>query len=119
MESLDRRSFVKTAALGAAATAVATAVAAGAQTALADPTVTAPEGSAANAGVSVAAAAPAWLGEEPVVDPADIAATYDCDILVVGAGCAGSAAAATAAELGLSCICVERAACVPETREYL
>ena len=89
MESLDRRSFVKTAALGTAATAAAAAVA-GAETALADPTVTAPEGSVANAGVSVVSTAPAWLGEEPTIDPADIAATYDCDILVVGAGCAGS-----------------------------
>lgn len=116
MESLNRRSFVKTAALGTAAAALA---ATGAQSAFADPTVIAPEGFAANAGVSVAGTVPGWLGEEPVVDPADIAATYDCDILVVGAGCAGSAAAATAAELGLSCICVERAAGVPETREYL
>ena len=121
---MDRRSFVTGSALGLAGIAASGAIAG---VALADEaaaeapvaTAVAAEGAPANAGVSIADAAPAWLGAEPEVDAADITATYDCDILVVGAGCAGSAAAATAAELGLNCITVERAACVPETREYL
>ena len=113
---MDRRSFVKTSALGLAA---ASAVAGAASTALADPTVTAAEGAAASAGAGVADVTPAWLGTEPVIDPAAITAVYSTDILVVGAGCAGSAAVATAAEMGLNCVCIERAAGVPETREYL
>lgn len=110
---MNRRSFVKGSALGLAGIAASGAVAGSALAA------TSADGAVANAGVSVSSSTPSWLGEEPTVDPSDITATYDCDILVVGAGCAGSAAAATAAELGLSCICVERAACPPETREYL
>lgn len=42
-----------------------------------------------------------WLGEEPQVDEAQIAETWDTDILIVGAGNAGMAAAAFAAENGL------------------
>lgn len=113
---MDRRSFVKGSALGMAAVAASGALTAGA---LAEETSVAAPGSVANAGTSVPASIPAWLGKEPAVDAADIAAVYECDILVVGAGCAGSSAAATAAELGLSCICVEQGATVPETREYL
>ena len=122
---MDRRSFVTGSALGLAGIAASGAIAG---VALADEaaateapvaTATAAEGALAGTGVSIPDAAPAWLGAEPEVDAADITATYDCDILVVGAGCAGSAAAATAAELGLNCITVERASCVPETREYL
>ena len=109
---MDRRSFVKGSALGLAGLAAGTGVA------LADDGVIHTEGVTAGAGVSTQAS-PAWLGEEPDLDESQISATYDTDILIVGAGCAGSAAAATATELGLNCILVERAACVPETREYL
>jgi hypothetical protein len=41
---------------------------------------------------------PAWLGEVPQIT--DIAGTEECDILVIGAGNAGSTAALHAAELG-------------------
>ena len=122
---MDRRSFVTGSALGLAGIAASGAIAGvalaeeAAATEAPAATATAAEGALASAGVSIPDAAPAWLGAEPEVADADITATYDCDILVVGAGCAGSAAAATAAELGLNCITVERAACVPETREYL
>ena len=114
---MNRRSFVKGSALGLAAVAASSAVAANA---LADETEAA-TATAEGAPTEVAAspAAPSWLGEEPSIDPASISATYETDILIVGMGCSGSAAAATAAELGLNCICVERGAGVPETREYL
>ena len=103
---MDRRTFVKGAALGAVATASAAVVPA----ALADPTVTALEGSVAGAGAAIPTDVPAWLGAEPTIADADITAAYDTDILIVGAGCAGSAAAATAAELGLNFLLVERGA---------
>src|SRR5699024_623535 len=41
-----------------------------------------------------------WLGEEPVVDEADITETVECEVLVVGAGSSGCFAAAAAAEAG-------------------
>ena len=124
---MDRRSFVAGSALGlagiaASASLAGAALADAAESSEADAavaTVTSAEGAQPGAGISTPEAAPSWLGEEPQIAESDIAAAYDCDILVIGAGCAGSAAAATAAELGLNCICVERAACVPETREYL
>ena len=83
-----------------------------------DPIDFTPEGEAVPT-TRVVPDASAWLGEEPEVAEADVVATYDTDILIVGAGCAGSAAAATAAEMGLHAIVVERGASVPETREYL
>lgn len=41
---------------------------------------------------------PAWLGDAPAI--ADIAATQECDVLVIGAGNAGSVAALKAQEMG-------------------
>ncbi len=102
---MNRRTFVTSSALGLAAVAATGAIAG---TAVAD------EATGASA-----ASNPDWLGEEPQVADGDIAATYDCDLLIVGAGCAGLAAAATAAELGLNFILCDKAAVVPETREYL
>lgn len=113
---MNRRSFVKGSALGLAGIAAAGAVAG---VALAEETTGADAISNKEATPTTEPAVPSWLGEEPSIDPASIAATYNTDILIAGMGCAGSAAAATAAELGLNCICVERGAGVPETREYL
>jgi uncharacterized protein with FMN-binding domain len=106
---MDRRTFVTGSTLGLAGAALAGSLG----------TAALANEAAEEIDAAPASGTPAWLGEEPQIDPAAITATYDCDILVVGAGCAGSAAAATAAELGLNCICIERADCVPETREYL
>ena len=93
-------------------------------------------GAAALAGVGLAATAvlsgdaqaeealaavdvPAWLGQEPEVAADEMVRTEACDILIVGAGCAGLAAAATASDMGLNFICCDKAEVVPETREYL
>ncbi len=129
--SINRRSFVRGSALGIGALAVG-AVATPALAA--DEKQTGDDAGSSQADSSRAAAsgdaretvqsvpetdAPAWLGREPEVSPADIVATYRTDILIVGAGAAGSAAAATASELGIHCILVERGASVPETREYM
>lgn len=48
---------------------------------------------------------PAWLGDAPEIT--DIAGTQDCDVLVIGAGNAGSVAALRAAELGANVILAE------------
>lgn len=103
--SINRRTFVRSSALGLAAV---TASGLGTGVVLAD--------EVAPAAVS---AQPEWLGEEPAIDGGDIVASYDCDLLIVGAGCAGLAAAATAAEMGLNFILCDKALVVPETREYL
>ena len=49
---------------------------------------------------------PAWLGDEPqLADKVEY--TKDCEVLVIGAGQAGTAAALRCAEEGLNTICCE------------
>lgn len=48
-----------------------------------------------------------WLGEEPAIEDADLAGTQDADIIVCGAGHAGTACARRAAELGAKVIVLE------------
>ena len=50
-----------------------------------------------------------WLGEEPLVNEADIVAEESTDLLIIGAGNAGMVAAATASDLGLDFIVAEKA----------
>ena len=49
-----------------------------------------------------------WLGEEPTVDEASIAAEETCEMLIIGAGNAGMMAAGTAADLGVDFIVAEK-----------
>ena len=56
---------------------------------------------------------PAWLGDEPqLADKVEY--TKDCEVLVIGSGQAGTAAALRCAEEGLNTICCE----VPRQPEY-
>lgn len=59
-----------------------------------------------------------WLGEEPVVDDADVKETIDTDILIVGAGNAGMMAAVYAAKQGLDFRVIEQNAVVQDTRHW-
>ena len=59
-----------------------------------------------------------WLGSEPVIDEAEIAETWDTDILIVGAGNGGMAAAAFAAQNGLNFRIIERNPVVCDTRHF-
>ena len=52
--------------------------------------------------------APAWLGEEPEVNEADVAEVIDTEVLVVGAGTAGVFAACSAVEEGAKTILIEK-----------
>jgi succinate dehydrogenase/fumarate reductase flavoprotein subunit/uncharacterized protein with FMN-binding domain len=54
------------------------------------------------------AAADDWLGEEPEIAESEIKQTVECEVLVVGAGCSGSFAAASAVEQGAKTILIER-----------
>ena len=101
---LSRRNFLA----GAAATA-AVAGAAASMTA-------APQAASAKAPVEDATS---WLGEAPEVAESDIVDTRDCELLIVGAGNAGMAAAASAAELGMNFIVAEKGAMVGQTRHWL
>ena len=49
-----------------------------------------------------------WLGSAPVIDDSQVVATYDCDVVVIGAGTAGLFAACAAAEEGANTILVEK-----------
>lgn len=100
--TVNRRSFVKGAALGGAAVATAAALPA-----------------AALAEDAPAADAPAWLGAEPEVAAADIVRTEQTTLLVIGAGTSGLACAATAADMGLDFILAEKLPVISESREYL
>lgn len=57
-----------------------------------------------------------WLGVEPEIGT--INSTQETDFLIIGAGAAGLAAAATAAECGLDFMICEKSGTVQETREY-
>ena len=121
---MNRRSFVTGSAFGALGLA-STGMLAG--TAFADQAAAASKGSAAplaagtaDSTVASTSGNPEWLGEEPQVDTADIVATYQCDILIVGgAGNGGLPAAATASDMGLNFIACDKALSVTESREYL
>ena len=117
---MDRRSFVKGSALGAAAVAAASVVpAALAEEAApeAEAEEAAPEAAAAPA-ASASATTPAWLGAEPEVAEADIVETKETTLLIIGAGTSGLACAATAADMGLDFFLAEKLPVISESREY-
>lgn len=93
---ITRRDMIKDAGLAAAGVAAAGALAggaAGASQAAADEAATAEDTD--------------WLGEAPAIDDADVKETLDCEVLVVGAGQAGSAAASFAAAGGADVLWIE------------
>ena len=101
--NLTRRGFV-------AGTAAAGLVAAGASAALAD-TATNDAAAASEcwpANGAIVGTTPDWLGPEPEIADADIKATYDTDILVIGCGTGGMFAVAAAAEEGAKVIGIDR-----------
>ena len=106
-QGLTRRSFLGIGAMAAAGSMAALTGCAPQQSApLAD------TGAAATEGV------PAWLGVEPDIAEGDLVSTQDTGLLIIGAGCAGLAAAATAADLGLDFMLCDKNTVVQDTREY-
>ncbi len=59
-----------------------------------------------------------WLGQEPDIDDASIAETWDTDILIVGAGNGGMCAAAYAAQNKLNFRIIEQNSVVQDTRHW-
>ena len=60
-----------------------------------------------------------WLGAAPEIAESDIVETRECELLIVGAGNAGMAAAASAAELGMDFLVAEKGSVVGATRHWL
>ena len=98
-ETVTRRSFVSGAA-GLAAAGVAAAAAGSAMAAE-------PAASAAADGTTGTGKLP-WLGEEPKISDADVEKEIDVDVIVVGAGLAGTVATRSAAEEGASVAVFEK-----------
>ena len=59
-----------------------------------------------------------WLGSAPEIAEGDIVATKSTELLIVGAGNGGMAAAATAADLGLDFTICEKTGSVQKTRHW-
>ncbi len=59
-----------------------------------------------------------WLGSAPEIAESDIVETRDCDLLIVGAGNGGMAAAAYAADQGVDFIICEKGETVGATRHW-
>lgn len=59
-----------------------------------------------------------WLGSAPEIAEGDIVETRDCDLLIVGAGNGGMAAAAYAADQGIDFIICEKGETVGATRHW-
>lgn len=64
-------------------------------------------------------AAPEWLGTAPEITEESIVEEVSTDILIVGAGNVGMAAAATAAEMGLDFVLCEKFDTVQDTRHWV
>ena len=61
---------------------------------------------------------PDWLGDAPVIADADIAETWNTDLLIVGAGNGGMVAASNAADLGLDFRVIEQMSIVADSRDF-
>ena len=102
-QNLSRRTFVA----GTAAAGIAVGAAGAANALAAEAGAEAAEvGWPANG--AIVGTAPDWLGEEPQIADADVVATYDTDILVIGCGTGGMFAIAAAAEEGAKVIGIDR-----------
>ena len=109
---MNRRNFIT----GAVATGAVAALGLAGCASKASEETAAPAGNAAGSAANGAGAAdasaassnPAWLGEPPAITDADCTETYDCEVLVVGAGCSGLVAANFAAMEGADTILIEK-----------
>lgn len=99
---ISRRNFLAGAA-GISALAAAGLAGCAPQTASGNGSETASSESSATA-----AASEDWLGTAPEIAESDIVETRETDILIVGAGMSGMAAAATAADMGANFIVVDK-----------
>ena len=100
--AFDRRTFIKGAGSAALAAGTLSGIA-----------------FAEEATAPAAPVAPSWLGAEPEVAEADITDTKETTLLIVGAGTAGLACAATALDMGLDFFLAEKLPVISGSREYM
>ncbi len=112
-QGLTRRSFL---AGLAGAGALATAGLAGCAPRSASEASKESAASPESAGAASASGNPGWLGDEPAIDGVD--ETRETDLLIVGAGNGGMAAAAYAADLGMDFVICEKGEVVGATRHW-
>lgn len=62
---------------------------------------------------------PSWIGADPEILDEEVVEKIECEVLIVGAGNAGMAAAATAANAGLDFVVCEKGHVVAESRHWL
>lgn len=110
-QGVSRRSFLRGAALAGVGAAAATMFAGcspakGSTEADADSLPA--DGGSAQGGTAGSSGNPAWLGEKPTVDEADVVRTIDTQLLVIGGGESGVPAARRAAELGMKVVVMEK-----------
>ena len=98
-QAMSRRNFLTAAAGTAAVATVASSVA------------------LADEAADTQATNPAWLGEEP--EDGDITDTKECELLIIGAGNGGMAAAATAADLGVDFLVADAFDTPNDTRHWI
>ena len=115
-QGLSRRSFLT----GAAATGALAAfgLAGCAPQGKQDATADAAEPANAAGSDANASAADDWLGSAPDFAANDIKETKQTDLLIIGAGNGGMAAAATAADLGIDFMLCEKSGSVQRTRHW-
>lgn len=111
IDGMSRRGF-----LGAAAGVGALAVAGLAG--CAPKTASEAPAASADAASSTAQGTADWLGEAPEIAASDIAETKETDLLIIGAGNGGMAAAATAADLGLDFMLCEKTGSIQRSRHW-
>lgn len=117
-EGLSRRSFLTagSAVLGTAVLGSMVGCASGTEANAKDDTGT--EGAVGAEGAATSPDPRYWLGAEPEVAESSIIETKDTDLLIIGAGNGGLAAAATAADLGLDFIIAEASIEPAKTRSW-
>lgn len=111
-KQVSRRDFLKSAAAGAVGLAAAGVLGACSRDAgSADATTTAEAVSTTPAETMAdeeTAGKADWLGVEPEIAEADVVATYDAEVIVVGSGTSGTFAACAAVEEGAKTILIEK-----------
>ncbi len=103
-KGVSRRSFLKGAAL-AGVGAAATSMIAGCAPQASEDAKNAEDLAATG---TTASGNPAWLGDAPVIDEADVVRTIDTELLVIGGGESGVPASRRAAELGMKVVVMEK-----------
>ena len=102
MINMDRRNFLKGAALAGGAAALTGLVGCSPAASKSDSGAA----SAGDAGASGSAVSKSWRDKPEPIE--DIAETVECDVVVVGAGAAGTCAVLASVEAGAKTVCIQK-----------